>query len=75
MSHFPLMGEVAVAIGHRIALAREKAGLSQRALGRAIGHASGSTVCHYEAGRRVPTVKAIYALAVILGVRPGSLLP
>ncbi len=68
------MGEMAIAIGYRIAVARERSGLSQSRLGTSIGLGR-STVCHYEAGRRVPSLGALYAIARALGISAGSLLP
>lgn len=65
---------IAAAIGNRLKAARMKAGLSQRALSKRTGHAD-SFVAHIEAGRRLPSVGALYLFARELRIQATDLLP
>ena len=60
-------------MGERIAQLRQKMGLSQTALAKALG-LSASTIAMYEQGRREPSVSIIIALAHALGVTIDFLL-
>ena len=60
-------------MGERIAQLRQKMGLSQTALAKALG-LSASTIAMYEQGRREPSVTIIVTLARTLGVTIDFLL-
>ena len=64
---------LAVRLGADVRRRRERRGLSQAALGAAVGW-DRTTVCRWEAGERLPTVPALLALARALGCEPGALL-
>ena len=55
--------------GHRLRIARERAGLSQLALAAASG-VTNDTICRIELGRRAPQVATIERLAKALNVPP-----
>lgn len=67
--------DLSVKFGRRLAAARIAAGLSQRELGRAIGHEGPDAVSRYERGLREPRLSAIIALASALKVPVESLFP
>ena len=58
--------------GHRLRVARERAGLSQLALSSASG-VTNDTICRLELGRRSPQAGTIERLAHALGVEPAAL--
>lgn len=60
-------------MGEKIRQAREKAGMSQHELARALGISS-TAISFWESGKTAPTVGNLYRLASILGVEPGDLL-
>jgi transcriptional regulator with XRE-family HTH domain len=62
------------AIGVLIRAAREKAGLTQEALGEKLG-VTQAAISYWEAARTDPGAVGIVSLAVALGVTPASLLP
>ena len=61
------------AVGRRIALVRERRGLTQAQLAHAIG-VSKATVAHYEHGRASFNVGRLFAIADALHCRPDVLL-
>jgi len=61
-------------LGAQISSARVKSGLSQEALGRAIGKVSRQQVYRWEAGGRTPSALALRAIAEALGVSADELL-
>ena len=62
-------------IGHRIRLRRQALGLTQQEIADLAGFAGGgTTVRHWEAGRRYPSTAQVLTLARILGRSPGWLL-
>jgi len=60
-------------MGNRIALLRQKKGLSQAALGRKLG-LSASAIGMYEQGRREPSISILILLAKEFGVTIDDLL-
>jgi len=60
-------------VGRNVRWRRQRLGLSQAALGSAVGRGR-STVCRWEMGERVPGLPALVALAAALGCAPGDLL-
>lgn len=63
----------ALAVGKRIAEARNKVGLSQAALAGKVGVTLGA-IGQYEIGRNLPRLKRLEAIAEVLGVTTGWLL-
>ena len=68
------IGTGGAAVGRKLANARRAAGLSQEALGQAVG-VSKATISMMECGLRTPKVDLLVLLAAALGVPPHSLLP
>lgn len=62
------------ALGTRVRLERQRAGLSQRQLADQIG-VTGPTISALENGHRGPSIEALCRLAAVLNVAPGVLLP
>jgi DNA-binding XRE family transcriptional regulator len=58
--------------GRRIRQLRERAGLTQEQLAAKIGDRSGTTIAHWENGRRAPSLPNQYRLAEALSVEPGE---
>jgi transcriptional regulator with XRE-family HTH domain len=69
----PRVEEALRLFGERLASLRAKAGLSQEALGQAIG-SDGNQIYRYEKGRSAPTLTMIVLMADVLGVEPHRLL-
>ena len=59
-------------IAERVKLAREMAGITQKQVGARLG-VHQVTVCHFETGRRKPTVTQLLPLAQMFGVSVGWL--
>jgi Zn-dependent peptidase ImmA (M78 family)/DNA-binding XRE family transcriptional regulator len=60
-------------VGSRIRSERERRGISQAELARQLGKTQ-TAISYWEAGRRVPDVEDIVALAGVLELEPGELL-
>jgi transcriptional regulator with XRE-family HTH domain len=60
------------AFRHALRRARETSGLSQRAVGEAVGR-TGSAVWQWEEGRGAPDQATVAKLEGVLGLEPGSL--
>lgn len=60
-------------VGERIALHRERAGMTQEELASGI-HMSQSHLSCIETGRRRPSVRVLEAISIALGVTPNDLL-
>lgn len=56
-----------------IRTARERAGITQADLGKALGLSNGTAVSHWESGRREPSLTNLRAIAEALGVSAKSL--
>lgn len=63
-----------LAVGAAIRRRRRERGLSQAALGAAIGR-DHSTISRWESGERLPTLPALLALGLVLDCAPTALLP
>ena len=63
-----------IQLGRNVRRARLATGFSARRLGLAL-QVDGSYLSHLEAGRRVPSLDFLYALAGLLGCHPSELLP
>ena len=61
-------------LGAKICVARQSAGMTQEALGEALGRTQ-TAVSYWEAGKRDPGVPDLLRVAVALGVSAGTLLP
>lgn len=61
-----------IALGNRIRITREAAGISQVTLAERVGVAS-ATVSRYESGNRNPDVATLRLIAAELGVTVGAL--
>lgn len=61
-------------IARRLREVRELRGLSQRRLGRELGYADGSLVCHYELGRGIMGVDKLMMFCNALGVSADYIL-
>ena len=59
--------------GHGFRVNRERVGLSKRALAKAIG-VDPSYITHIEAGRKVPSLEVLVAVAQATGVKPHFVL-
>lgn len=69
----PRVEEALRLFGERLASLRTKAGLSQEALGQAIG-SDGNQIYRYEKGKSAPTLTMIVLMADVLEVEPHRLL-
>lgn len=70
-SHCPLpLAE----IGRQLRAARDRAGLTQTAVGQLLG-VHFVTVSRWESGTRVPSLDVLYRLAAAYGCAPRDLLP
>ena len=70
----PDRDELVAFIGHHIRAYREQVGWSQSDLAVMVDK-SVATVAGWEAGKRMPSVVDVVAVAWALGVSPGALLP
>lgn len=70
-----MVAPVADSISARLALYRERAGLSRLKLARLMGYERATTIDHWESGRRLPTPENLDRLAGILKCRVGDLDP
>jgi transcriptional regulator with XRE-family HTH domain len=59
--------------GEQLRALRLQRGLTQRALGQAMGWQTGSAINQMEQGTYNPTLEVIYRLAAVLKVKPGAL--
>jgi len=66
--------QIAEGFANRMSVARRRLGLSQRKVA-ALMDVDPSFVNHLEAGRRLPSLPNLYALAKLLNVKPKDLLP
>lgn len=59
--------------GNQLRILRFQRGLTQLALGQAMGWQTGSAINQMEQGTYNPTLEVIYRLAAVLKVQPGEL--
>ena len=65
---------LAMRFARLLARIRSERGMTQKDLGRALGHADGSVVSKYERGEVLPTPKTVAQIEQILGVEDGRLM-